>query len=196
MGAASVKLGASRKLQSDAFDDFLFDDQKVSIGKWYNQMFFMILYLMIRKLQWLIDDQSESYTYMANQKVTLRWPIRKLHLDDQSESHTLMTNKKVTLWWPIRKLQAKTRYFRRLSFWSWWCPSFCSHLLKLLNIIISPHPSSKSLETDNCFISLLPFHLCLLKISKAMSMSSWMTMSLSMSMRWWMVRLVLWEYGA
>ena len=96
MGAASVKLGASRKLQSDAFDDFLFDDQKVSIGKWYNQMFFMILYLMIRKLQWLIDDQSESYTYMANQKVTLRWPIRKLHLDDQSESHTLMTNKKVT----------------------------------------------------------------------------------------------------
>ena len=33
MGAASVKLGASRKLQSDAFDDFLFDDQKVSIGK-------------------------------------------------------------------------------------------------------------------------------------------------------------------
>ena len=62
MGAASVKLGASRKLQSDAFDDFLFDDQKVSIGKWYNQMFFMILYLMIRKLQWLIDDQSESYT--------------------------------------------------------------------------------------------------------------------------------------
>ena len=38
---------------------FFFDDQKVSIGKWYkshNQMFFMILYLMIRKLH--LDDQS------------------------------------------------------------------------------------------------------------------------------------------
>ena len=37
----------------------------------------------------------------------------------------------------------------------------------------------------NCFISLFPFHLCLLKISKAMSMSSWRKMSLSMPMGTW-----------
>ena len=114
---------------------------------------------------------------MPNQKVTLRCPIRKSH----------------------RKLQAKPRYFCRFSFGLWSCHCFHFHRMKLLNSIISPHPSSKSPKTDNCCfnsISLLPFHLCLLKISKAMSISSWRKMSLSRPMRWWMVSLVLWDYGA
>lgn len=125
---------------------------------------------------------------MPNQKVTLRCPIRKSH----------------------RKLQAKPRYFCRFSFGLWSCHCFHFHrmmpLFPLSSVVEvvkqhhqSPHPSSKSPKTDNCCfnsISLLPFHLCLLKISKAMSISSWRKMSLSRPMRWWMVSLVLWEYGA
>ena len=133
---------------------------------------------------------------MTNKKLTLGCPIRKLHLDAQSESHTESYKQNLDTF-----ADSPSGYdHATVSTFIGWCPSFHYHLLlKLLNSIISPHPSSKSPKTDNCCfnsISLLPFHLCLLKISKAMSISSWRKMSLSRPMRWWMVSLVLWEYGA
>ena len=133
---------------------------------------------------------------MTNKKLTLGCPIRKLHFYAQSESHTESYKQNLDTF-----ADSPSGYdHATVSTFIGWCPSFHYHLLlKLLNSIISPHPSSKSPKTDNCCfnsISLLPFHLCLLKISKAMSISSWRKMSLSRPMRWWMVSLVLWEYGA